>query len=136
MKARNFDPLTWTAGGSDPSAWRVGEWAERDPKKPLPIPAYSVSSKLLQEADAAISSDRKAAYGNCGPSFERISFMWNTWMEVTGHTSLTPEDVAMMMALFKAARIAYNPNSRDSYVDMIGYVALAGEMSLRTEDAK
>jgi hypothetical protein len=118
--SKNFDPLTWTAG----------TMAEPGP------PVESTSTKLLREASTAISKDRMVAYGNCGPSSERVSILWNAWMEVTGHTSLTPEDVAMMMALFKAARIAYNPNSRDSYVDMIGYVALAGEMSLRTEDPK
>jgi hypothetical protein len=97
-----------------------------------PTKGYTGKSvEILIEAKKAIASDRKAQYGNCSPSFERISLLWNAWLEATGHKTITPEDVAMMMALLKAARIAYNPNHRDSYVDMAGYVALAGEMSLR-----
>jgi hypothetical protein len=37
-------------------------------------------------------------------------------------------DVAMMMTLFKIARIKGNPDHIDSYIDAAGYLAIAGEI--------
>ena len=37
-------------------------------------------------------------------------------------------DIAIMMTLFKIARIKGNPDHVDSYVDAAGYLALAGEI--------
>ena len=41
---------------------------------------------------------------------------------------LTPVDVAMMLVLVKVARSIETPKD-DSFVDIAGYAALAGEMS-------
>jgi hypothetical protein len=37
-------------------------------------------------------------------------------------------DIAMMLTLFKIARIKGNPDHVDSYVDAAGYLAIAGEI--------
>jgi hypothetical protein len=42
---------------------------------------------------------------------------------------LTAHDVAMLMGLFKDARIKVNLDHVDSYVDGCGYRALAGEIA-------
>jgi hypothetical protein len=45
-------------------------------------------------------------------------------------------DVGIMMALLKISRISFDhENAKDSFVDAIGYVALAGELAVeKTED--
>lgn len=49
------------------------------------------------------------------------------WTVYTGHT-FTQKDVAMMMALLKAARIKSGEKA-DSFVDLAGYAACAGEIA-------
>ena len=43
---------------------------------------------------------------------------------------ITPKDVATMMALLKVARIATGSNP-DSFVDLAGYAACAGEIATK-----
>jgi len=50
-------------------------------------------------------------------------------IEPSQKAQLRPDDVAIMMALFKIARIAGNAQHEDNYVDLAGYAALAGEIS-------
>ena len=42
---------------------------------------------------------------------------------------IRPEDVAILMALLKIARIQTGRFKADSYIDACGYIALAGELS-------
>ena len=44
---------------------------------------------------------------------------------------ITPKDVATMMGLLKVARIATGSNP-DSFVDLAGYAACAGEIAERS----
>lgn len=45
---------------------------------------------------------------------------------------ISAKDVAVMMALLKVARIATG-NSPDSFVDLAGYAACAGEVATRSD---
>ena len=42
---------------------------------------------------------------------------------------ITPTDVGIMMTLLKVARLHGEVKSIDSFVDVCGYMALAGEMA-------
>lgn len=43
--------------------------------------------------------------------------------------SIGPEDVAMLMALLKIARICTGTGTADSFVDLAGYAACGGEIA-------
>ena len=88
---------------------------------------------ILSEAMHCINVDRAATHGDAEDSFSEIAKLWSWWIDnrPVPEAELLPEDVAMMMALFKIGRIAGNPTHDDNYVDLAGYAALAGEISMQ-----
>jgi len=82
-------------------------------------------SEILETASNAITVDRAATHGKAETSFTNIAHLWSWWLD----TDVTAHDVAIMMVLFKAARIRGNHAHEDNYVDLAGYCALAGEMA-------
>lgn len=108
-------------------------------KKPFPI---------LDEVRKILTGDRRSTYGDAEKSFKRIADYWNCYLMHTRDVIedkakeedlpysflrgayLQPEDVAMMMILFKLAR-EENKHSHDNLVDIIGYSALADILANR-----
>ena len=88
---------------------------------------------ILNKAIQCITVDRAATHGDAEDSFSEIAKLWSWWIDnrTIPEAELLPEDVAMMMALFKIGRIAGNPTHYDNYVDLAGYTALAGEISMQ-----
>ncbi len=96
------------------------EWLDK-------MPSYS-RQDVLTEAGNLIDGDRHKQYGEAKDNFALIAKYWN------GHLGLvdfiTVRDVAMMMALMKIARThGDGRKSRDTFVDICGYAALAGEIN-------
>lgn len=82
---------------------------------------------ILEEAQTIIYGDREQTYGHPSKNLEVIAEMWNAY--INGRITiedyvLDAKDVAVMMILLKAARLANNRNHRDSAVDICGYAAL------------
>tara|TARA_R110000803_G_scaffold29195_2_gene66849 strand:+ start:389 stop:688 length:300 start_codon:yes stop_codon:yes gene_type:complete len=95
----------------------------------------SIRDDILSKAQQCITVDRAATHGDAEDSFQAIADVWS-WLlgnRPLPDDPLTAADVAMMMVLFKAARISGNSTHEDNYVDLAGYAALAGEISM-TED--
>lgn len=71
--------------------------------------------------DAALlvedGGERNKDYDHPAPNHERIALMWTA---ILGQ-SITPEQVVLCMIAVKLARLAHNPNHRDSWVDVAGY---------------
>jgi hypothetical protein len=86
---------------------------------------------LLEEAAEIISVDRAATHGRAENSFATIAGVWNWWLSVRPGGPLTAVDVAIMMDLFKTARIANNPTHRDNWLDKAGYSALGYEIATK-----
>ena len=84
-----------------------------------------VRSVILAEALQAITVDRAATHGKAEDSFTLIAAYWSAHV---GHP-ISAIDVAAMMTLFKLARIKGNPHHLDSFVDAVGYAALAAEIA-------
>ena len=89
-------------------------------------------AEILDAARLAVCTDREHAYGKPEYNFRTIAHLWMVYLaavhpEVPLPMEFTAKDVAMMMALLKVARIATG-KSDDSYVDLAGYAACAGEM--------
>lgn len=84
---------------------------------------------ILIDAATLITGDRQDDYGDAQESFNRIAQMWSAYLGCT----VVSTDVANMMVLLKVCRTVSSPEKLDSYVDMAGYAALAGEMATDKE---
>ena len=80
--------------------------------------------QILDLAEQCVCVDRDEQYGDAEDNFALIASFWNVYK---GEAIFDAEDVAIMMALLKIARIKTG-NSADSYVDLAGYAACAGEI--------
>lgn len=84
-----------------------------------------VKSPILAEASELIHGDRAKDYGDAKESFAHIAALWSAYTK----TTISPQDVAMMMSLLKMSRMKHSGfTHRDSFVDMAGYVALASDI--------
>lgn len=93
-------------------------------------------AEILDSAKKCVCEDRNGQYGEPEDNFKSIAEYWELYIRhncvVEGaDVCVNPADVAMMMALFKIARIetAEKP-SLDSYVDAAGYIACGGAIEL------
>lgn len=86
---------------------------------------------ILETAMAVVTGDREQQYGKPEDNFAIIAELWGTY---TGY-KFSPVDVAMMMVLLKAARIKTGVGTVDSFVDLAGYAACAGEIAGRNATA-
>lgn len=80
---------------------------------------------ILEEAKKCVCGKREQDYGTPENNFNIIAKYWSLYKGV----KFTPHDVSMMMALLKVARIQNGGGSGDSYVDLCGYAAIAGELN-------
>ena len=84
--------------------------------------------EFLIEAEKCICSDRNLQYGEPEDNFSDIAKLWNAYLDA----DLGPTDVAIMMCLFKIARLKGSCyESKDSWVDLIGYAACGGEIAIK-----
>lgn len=84
--------------------------------------------EILSTASQYITKDRDATHGDAEDNFENVADLWSWWMDGRDRCVFNGFDVAIMMVLFKIARIKGNPDHVDSYVDAAGYLAIAGEI--------
>lgn len=63
-------------------------------------------------------------------NFELIAKFWSTYKGV----DFIAEDVAIMMALLKVARIKTGHNKEDSYVDLCGYASHGAEATSKKNE--
>lgn len=93
--------------------------------------------ECLDAAAKTICEDREEQYGAPGDNFAVIAEMWEAYLSSRCIPSecrvyLDAGDVAMMLALMKVGRIATSPSAKpDSFIDLAGYTALAGEIMTR-----
>lgn len=92
--------------------------------------------EVLDEAKKCVCGQREQDYGSPEDNFSTIGYLWSAYLRAA-HPNLnialnevTPKDVAVMMSLLKVARIATG-SSPDSFVDLAGYAACAGEIATR-----
>lgn len=87
---------------------------------------------VLRRAEECVCGHREQDYGSPEDNFEAIADFWETYLNRgclanDGRVHLDASDVAMMMALFKIARIATGTGTADSFIDLAGYAACGGE---------
>lgn len=81
--------------------------------------------EALTAAAALINGPRANDYGPARKNFQDIA---DGWSVIVGK-KLTAEDVALMMAWLKIARLAKSPTHVDSWLDACGYLALGCEIA-------
>lgn len=92
--------------------------------------------EILAAAKSCVCGDREQDYGTPENNFTTIGRLWCTYLSAAHpdyalvflRNGITPKDVAAMMALLKVARITTG-SSLDSFVDLAGYAACAGEIA-------
>ena len=94
-------------------------------------------SEILDAARSIVTGEREKQYGKPEDNFATIGKLWEIYLSgrcVGGDAdiSINPEDVAMMMALLKIARIKTGVGTVDSFIDLAGYAACAGEIAGRS----
>ena len=85
------------------------------------------TSEILSEAKNLVNGDRHKDYGDKVENHNNIAKLWSAYkgIEITAH------DVAIMMVLLKIARTKLGAVSRDTYIDMSAYGAIAGEIKFK-----
>jgi hypothetical protein len=83
-----------------------------------------VKVSVLKEANKIIYGDREQTYGKPSKNLDTIAKMWNAYIGAVDKRDLNSKDVACLMILLKTARLANQPDHRDSIVDICGYAAL------------
>jgi hypothetical protein len=86
----------------------------------------------LHEARAVINGARQDSYGSPEDSFALIAEYWDAYLRKLD-APLTALDVAHLMMLFKLARCQGQAPSRDNYIDIQGYAAIAADRLLKKE---
>ena len=88
-------------------------------------------NKALLAAKKLINGDRQKTYGDALDSHARIAEFWSAYLGI----KLDAADVAALMVLLKISRAVGTKRAGqkhdDSYIDGIGYLALAKELESR-----
>lgn len=92
-----------------------------------PTDTPTTRAAILDAAKKIVTGDRERQYGKPEDNFADIAEFWTTY---TGYP-ITSEDVAVMMALLKIARIRGGNYKADSFIDLCGYASIAAEIAGR-----
>ena len=79
---------------------------------------------FLKTEEQLINGPRAKEYGPARKNHERIAQIWSIILE----QDITPEQVVACMVGLKLARLSEDMTKDDSWVDIIGYAALGGEI--------
>ena len=79
--------------------------------------------QILEKAKKLISGERAKHYGDARMNHKRIAELWSPILD----KDITVEQVYACMSAVKLSRLIETPNNEDSWIDICGYAALAGE---------
>ena len=82
-------------------------------------------ANCLKKADECVNGKREQDYGSPESNFLKIADLWSAYYGAP----FSANDVAMMMALLKIARISTGTATEDSFVDLAGYAACGCEIT-------
>lgn len=90
--------------------------------------SHTTRESVLDAAKRCVCGDRDKQYGPPENSFRSIARLWNAYLEDRVTIYLDAKDVAIMMCLFKIARMMTGTKKEDSWVDACGYLACGAEI--------
>lgn len=88
--------------------------------------------ETLDTAKQMVCGHREQEYGSPEDNFKRIAAFWSSYKGI----EFSAEDIAMMMALLKIARIQSGNATKDSFIDLAGYAACGAEITFPEEKKK
>ena len=91
-----------------------------------PESVFVSKGAILDSAKSLITGSREGDYGDAKKNFSDIAALWS----VVFGFQVKPWQVAACMTQLKLARAIKTPDHHDSWIDMAGYVGLAGELAL------
>ena len=86
-----------------------------------------ITKEFLSEATRLVGKDREEDYGDKVHNHNNIARLWSVYLD----TKVEAHDVAVMMVLLKIARTKLGKVSKDTYIDMAAYGAIAGEIKFK-----
>ena len=92
--------------------------------------------EILDKSKELINGQRAKDYGDAFNNHSRIAEGWNIIMNgaLVSHGYLTEQHVVLMMDWVKTARLLNTLDHDDSWIDKVGYSALGGEFSGKSEE--
>lgn len=93
-------------------------------------------TEILKKANECVTGSRQQDYGEAENNFAIIASLWEPYLrfkciEGAFDICINPEDVAMLLALMKIARVTSGRYHEDNFIDLAGYAACAGEIADR-----
>lgn len=82
-------------------------------------------TRILNEAEIAVTVDRAATHGSAEDSFSQIAALWAARLGVP----ITSAQVAILLIDLKTVRAWGNARHADNWVDIAGYAACGGEVA-------
>ena len=86
-----------------------------------------ITKEFLSEAIRLSGTDRQKDYGDKVENHNNIAKLWSAYLDIP----VTAHDVAILMSLLKVARTKLGAVSKDTYIDMAAYSAIAGEIKFK-----
>lgn len=106
-----------------------------DPKTKMNIPSEKTNAdrraEFLETVRNFVCKDRNVTHGDAEDNFRVIATLWETYLNNTPPQSLNSTDIAIMMCLFKVARLMANPKNMENWHDLAGYAACGGGIVMK-----
>lgn len=83
--------------------------------------------KIMKAASDLMDGERAKDYGDAYEMHRRIAAGWS---EILG-VRVEPHEAALCMVWVKVSRLVETPDHDDSYVDLVAYGSLAGEIQAK-----
>jgi hypothetical protein len=87
--------------------------------------------EFLETVRNFVCKDRNVTHGDAEDNFRVIATLWETYLNNTPPQNLNSVDVAIMMCLFKVARLMANPKNMENWHDLAGYAACGGGIVMK-----
>ena len=87
------------------------------------------TKEYLDTAAKIVTGQRQHDYGDKYQNHENIARLWSAYLDY----EISAHDVAICMLLVKVARLKHRA-TKDCYIDMAGYAAIAGEIQAKDEE--
>ena len=87
--------------------------------------------EFLETVRNFVCKDRNVTHGDAEDNFRVIASLWETYLNNTPPQNLNSVDVAIMMCLFKVARLMANPKNMENWHDLAGYAACGGGIVMK-----
>lgn len=81
--------------------------------------------EYLDKAKELITKSRNETHGDASSQLNNTARLWTSYLG----EEITAEQVAICMVLMKISRSTFGQRNPDDYVGMLGYGAIAGELS-------